>query len=142
VLGGVTHRRPARRSPTVRRQKPSPIKGCGTPVATMLPQTVSRLQPCVATEWEILLRPRVGEGRNNVLRRGRCTNPLCEAVQDWSSSSVVTLGSRVTDSITAAKNGERRVVLYENVVRVKDATSMGEERTTGASPPCREPRKA
>lgn len=36
--------------------------GCGTPVATAPPQTVSRLQPFVAISWEILLRPRVGEG--------------------------------------------------------------------------------
>ena len=34
----------------------------------------------MATDWGILLRPGVGEGRNNVLRRGRCANPLCEAV--------------------------------------------------------------
>jgi len=49
---------------------------------------VSRVQSLVATDWEILLRPRVGEGRNNVLRRGRCVGPVCEAVQDWFGSSV------------------------------------------------------
>lgn len=64
------------------------MKGCGTPVATAPPRTMSRLQSCVATDREILLRPYVGEGRNNVFRSGRCANPLCEAVQDWFGSSV------------------------------------------------------
>jgi len=49
------------------------------PVATAPPRMVSRLQPCVATDSEDLLRPRLGEGRNNVLRRScahvRCLRP-------------------------------------------------------------------
>ena len=40
--------------------------------ATAPPRTVSRVQPCVATEWKILLRPDVDEGRNNVLKRSWC----------------------------------------------------------------------
>ena len=67
--GGVTHRRVAPRDSTVPREQPSPIKVCGTPVATAPPRTMSRLQSGVATDYEILLRPGVGEGRNNVLKR-------------------------------------------------------------------------
>ena len=86
--GGVRHRRVAQSDSTVPRDEPSPIKGCGTPVATAPPRTVSRVQSCVATDWEILLRPDVGEGRNNVFRRGRCADQLCEAVEDRFCSSV------------------------------------------------------
>jgi hypothetical protein len=72
VPGGVRHRRVAQRASTVSSEQPSPIKGCGTPMATAPPRKVSRVQVGVATDWDILLRPDVGEGRNNVLRRGRC----------------------------------------------------------------------
>src|SRR5574337_1810786 len=43
---------------------------------------MSRLQSCVATDWEILLRPRVGEGRNTMVRRGWCANPVSDSVHD------------------------------------------------------------
>lgn len=56
------------------------INGCGTPVATASPRMMSRLQSCVATDREILLHPDVGEGRNYMLRRGRCASPRCVAV--------------------------------------------------------------
>ncbi len=42
---------------------------------------MSRLQPHVATNREIQLRPGVGEGRNNVLERGRHASPMSESVQ-------------------------------------------------------------
>jgi hypothetical protein len=48
-------------------EHPLPIKACGTLEAIAPPRTVSRVQSCVTTGWEILLRPRLGEGRNNVL---------------------------------------------------------------------------
>ena len=69
VPGGVTHRRVAPRDSTVPRQYPSPVSGCGTREATAPPRTMSRLQSCVATDWGILLRPGVGEGRNNLLTK-------------------------------------------------------------------------
>ena len=50
VPGGVTHRRVAPRDSTVPREQPSPIKVCGTPVATAPPRTMSRLQSGVATD--------------------------------------------------------------------------------------------
>jgi len=62
-------------------------QGCGTPVATAPPRTVSRLQPRVATDSEDVLRPGVGEGRNNMLGRGRCTRPVSESVHDRDGSS-------------------------------------------------------
>ena len=71
----IEHRRPAQRGSTVPREQLSPIKECGTPVATAPPQTVSHLQPFVATDWDDPLRPRVGEGRNTMLRRDRCVVP-------------------------------------------------------------------
>lgn len=71
------------------REHPSPIKECGTPVATAPSRTMSRLQPCVATDWEILLRPRVGEGRNTMLKRGRCASPVSVSVHGRLSSSKV-----------------------------------------------------
>ncbi len=78
--GGVRHRRVASRDSTVQRDQASPLKGCGTPVATAPSRTMSRLQPRVATHWEILLRPRVGEGRNTMLRRDRCASSVSESV--------------------------------------------------------------
>ena len=57
VPGGVWHRPVAQRNSTVQSEQPSPINGCGTPVAAAPPRTVSRLQSCVVTDWEILLRP-------------------------------------------------------------------------------------
>jgi hypothetical protein len=87
VPGGVQHRRVARPDSTVPREQPSPIKGCSTPVATVLPRTLSRLQPFVATGWEILLRPGVREGRNNVLKRSWCASPVFESVQNRFGSS-------------------------------------------------------
>jgi len=74
------HRRVAPRDSTVPRAHPTHVKRCGTPVATAPSPTMSRLQPRVATHWEILLRPRVGEGRNTMVRRGRCANPVSESV--------------------------------------------------------------
>jgi len=56
------------------------IEGYGTPVATAPSRTMSRLQPCVATNWEILLRPDVGEGRNTMLRGGWCASLVSESV--------------------------------------------------------------
>ena len=85
---GVRHRRVAQCDSTVPRDESSLIKGCGTPEATAPPRTVSRVQSCVATDWEILLRPDVGEGRNMVLRRGRCADQVCEAVEDRFCPSV------------------------------------------------------
>jgi hypothetical protein len=64
-------------------------QGCGTPVATAPSRTMSRLQSCVAIDWEILLRPRVGEGRNTMLRRGRCASPVSESVHGRLGSSIV-----------------------------------------------------
>ena len=87
--GGIRRRRVAQCDSTVPREQPSPIGGCGTPVATAPPRTMSRLQSCVATDREILLRPDVGEGRNNALRRGQCANPQCEAVHGRFGSSRV-----------------------------------------------------
>ena len=50
-------------------------------MATAPPRTVSRLQSCVATDWEILLRPGVGEGRNNLLtKRSVRKSAVCEAI--------------------------------------------------------------
>ena len=65
------------------------IRGCGTPKATALPRTVSRVQSCVATDSDILLRPCVSEGRNTVLRRGRCASPVFESVHGRLGSSRV-----------------------------------------------------
>lgn len=56
------------------------IEGCGTPVATAPPRTVSRVQSGEATDYEILLRPDVGEGRNRMLRRGCCASSVSESV--------------------------------------------------------------
>ena len=86
---GVEHRRVARRDSTVRRQEPSPIRGCGTPVATAPPRTVSRLQPFVATDSEGLLRPRLGDGRNTMLRSSWCASPMFESVHGRLGSSRV-----------------------------------------------------
>lgn len=74
VPGEVWHRRVARCDSTVQSEQPSPVSGCGTPVATAPPRTVSRVQACVATNRDILLRPDLGEGRNKVLKRGRCAS--------------------------------------------------------------------
>lgn len=74
------HRRVAQRDSTVPREQPSPTKGCGTPVATASPRTVSRLQPRFAPDWEIMLCPGVGEGRNNVLKRSWCACARFESV--------------------------------------------------------------
>lgn len=43
---------------------------------------MSRLQPCVATNREIHLRPGVGEGRNKVLKRGCYASLVSESVHD------------------------------------------------------------
>ncbi len=51
-------------------------------------ETVSRMQSCVATDSERLLRPRLGEGRNTMLRRGWCVSPVSVAVHDRFGSSV------------------------------------------------------
>lgn len=78
--GGVWHRRVAQRHATVLNELSSLTKGCGTPMATAPSRTMSRLQPCFATDREILLRPDVGEGRNNVLKRNWCACPRSESV--------------------------------------------------------------
>lgn len=78
--GGVRHRRVAQCDSTVPREQPSPIKGCSTPVATVPTRTLSRLQPFVATDWKILLRPDEGEERNKVLKRSWCASPVFESV--------------------------------------------------------------
>lgn len=87
--GGVRHRRVAQCDWTVRRAHPLPITGCGTPVATAPPRTVSRLQSCVATDMENLLRPDVGEERNNVLKMSWCACPTFESVHARLGSSRV-----------------------------------------------------
>jgi len=89
VPRGVTHRCVAQCGLTVPRDQPSPIKGCGTPVATAPLRTMSRLQSRVATERKILLRPDVGEGRNNVLKRSWCACPTFESVHARLGSSRV-----------------------------------------------------
>lgn len=61
--------------------------GCGTREATAPPRTVSRLQSCVATDWGILLRPGVGEGRNNVLKRVVYASLVSESAHDRDSPS-------------------------------------------------------
>jgi hypothetical protein len=50
---------------------------------------VSRLQLIVATDLEGLLRPRVGEGRNTMLKRGWCASPVYVAVHGRLGSSMV-----------------------------------------------------
>jgi hypothetical protein len=50
---------------------------------------VSRLQPRFAPDWEILLRPGVGEGRNNVLKGSWCASLVFESVQNRFGSSRV-----------------------------------------------------
>ena len=55
-------------------------------MATAPPRTVSRVQPFVATDWDILLRPGVGEGRNTMLRRGRCA---CQCLSPFRIGSAV-----------------------------------------------------
>ncbi len=57
-----------------------PVRDVATPVATAPSQTMSRLQPRVATNWEILLRPDVGEGHNMMLRGGWCASLVSESV--------------------------------------------------------------
>ncbi len=47
------------------------------------------MQLCVATDTEGLLRPRVGEGRNTMLRIGWCVSPVSVAVHDRFGSSLV-----------------------------------------------------
>lgn len=89
MLGGVRHRRVAQCGSTVLREQPSPINGCGTPAATAPSRTMSRLQSCVATDREILLRLGVDDGRNTMLRKGRCASPVSESVQGRLSSSRV-----------------------------------------------------
>lgn len=80
---GVGHRRVARRDSIVRRGHPLPIKVCGTPVATAPPRTVSRMQSCVATDSEGLLRPCVGEGaQHDVEKRLVCESDVCG--RSWS----------------------------------------------------------
>ncbi|MBL8073650.1 MAG: hypothetical protein JNL29_04710 [Nitrospira sp.] len=51
-------------------------------------EAVSRMQSCVATDSARLLRPRLGEGRNAMLRRGWCVSPVPVAVHDRFGSSV------------------------------------------------------
>ena len=85
---GVRHRRVAQRDSTVPREPPSPIKGCGTPVATAPSRTMSRLQPGVATNRGIQLRTGVGEGRNTMLKRVRYASLVSESVHDRDESSV------------------------------------------------------
>jgi hypothetical protein len=80
VPGGLRHGRVAQCDSTVPRDQSSPTRGCGRPVATAPPQTVSRLQPRFAPDGEILLRPGVGEGRNNMLKRSWCASPVFESV--------------------------------------------------------------
>jgi len=48
---------------------------------------MSRLQPRVATNREIQLRPGVGEGRNNVLKRGCYASLVSESVDERDGSS-------------------------------------------------------
>ena len=43
----------------------------------------------MATDWVTLLRPSVGEGRNNVLKRSWCASPVFESVQNRFGSSRV-----------------------------------------------------
>ena len=64
-----------------------PSGGCGTPVATAPPRTVSRVQARVATNRDILLRPGVGEGRNNVLKRVGYASLVSESAHDRDSPS-------------------------------------------------------
>lgn len=107
---GIRHRRVAQCDSTVPRDQPSPIKGCGTPVATAPPETVSRVQSCVATDWEILLRPCVSEGRNTMLRRGWWASPVSESVHGRLGFSRV-IEEQSEGHRHGAMNGECRVVL-------------------------------
>jgi len=52
----------------------APVKGCGTFKATAPPRTMSRVQTCVATDSEDVLHLRVGEGRDRMVKRGRCAS--------------------------------------------------------------------
>jgi|CXWL01.1.fsa_nt_gi hypothetical protein len=51
-----------------------PLRGVATPVATAPPRTMSRVQTCVATDSEDVLHLRVGEGRDRMVKRGRCAS--------------------------------------------------------------------
>ncbi len=108
--GRVRHRRIAQCDSTVPREQPLHIKGCGTTVATAPPQAVSRLQPRFAPDGEILLRPGVGEGRNNVMKRSWFASSVFESVQNRFGSSRV-IEDRSEGLHYRAKNGERRVML-------------------------------
>lgn len=59
------------------------------PVASAPRRTMSRLQSCIATDSDGLLRPGVGDGRNTMVRRGQGANPVSESVQHRLSSSLV-----------------------------------------------------
>ena len=65
------------------------LRGVATPVATAPSRMMSLVQSCVAKDWEILLRPGVREGRNNVLKRSWCASPVFESVQNRFGSSRV-----------------------------------------------------
>lgn len=52
------------------------------------------MQSCVATDSENLLRPRVGEGRNNVLKRGRYAAPVSESVHERFGFGYIKLSAR------------------------------------------------
>ena len=66
-----------------RKNSRRPLGGVARPWAPAPPQTASRVQSFVATDSNGLLRPCVGDGRNTVLRRGRCASPVFEAVRGW-----------------------------------------------------------
>jgi len=51
-----------------------PLRGVATPVATVPPRTMSRVQTCVATDSEDVLHLRVGEGRDRMVKRGWCAS--------------------------------------------------------------------
>jgi hypothetical protein len=64
-----------------------PLRSVARSWATAPSLTMSRLQSCVATDSEDVLRPGVTEGRNTILRRGRCASPVSESVHDRNGAS-------------------------------------------------------
>ena len=90
---------PSRRATRLDRAESTSVahQGCGTPLATAPPRTVSRPQSFVTTDWDIQLRPNAGEGRNTMVKRGRCASPLSESVHSRLGFSMVIEEQNETD---------------------------------------------
>ena len=78
--GGVRHRRVAQRDWTVPSNIRRALRGVARP---WQPRHRERCHACgraLPQNLEILLRARVGKGRNTMLRRGCCASPVSESV--------------------------------------------------------------